>query len=123
MAKDAGEFLAAFSQLRSLLHPYAPKLVVAEDTETDYTLNASYTMPNRKALYFGSARIGKAYVSYHLMPVYVTPALLADISPALRARMQGKSCFNFTQPDPALFAELKRLTKSGFESYKKAGYV
>ena len=27
--------------------------------------------------------------------------------------MQGKACFNFKEPDPALFAELGELTKSG----------
>jgi len=29
--------------------------------------------------------------------------------------MQGKACFNFKEPDPALFAELAELTKSGAE--------
>lgn len=31
-------------------------------------------------------------------------------SPALRKRMQGKSCFNFTRVDDALFFELVDLT-------------
>ena len=33
------------------------------------------------------------------MPVYGLPELLADISPELRRRMQGKACFNFTRVD------------------------
>ena len=45
------------------------------------------------------------------MPVYEDPALLSDISDALRDRMQGKSCFNFTADEPSLFKELDALTK------------
>jgi hypothetical protein len=63
--------------------------------------------------YVGGTRIGKTYVSYYLMPVYGLPALLADISPELRRRMQGKSCFNFTHVDETLFAELAALTATG----------
>ena len=46
--------------------------------------------------WFAGTRLGKRYVSYYLMPVYVEPSLLDGISPELRRRMQGKSCFNFT---------------------------
>ncbi len=44
------------------------------------------------------------------MPVYVNPALLEAISPELRKRMQGKSCFNFKTIDMQLFEELAALT-------------
>ena len=50
------------------------------------------------------------------MPVYVEPSLLDGISPGLRRRMQGKSCFNFAKVDEALFAELEDLTRAGFEA-------
>jgi hypothetical protein len=30
--------------------------------------------------------------------------------------MQGKSCFNFTKVDEALFAELGELTRTGFDA-------
>jgi hypothetical protein len=33
------------------------------------------------------------------------------MSPALRRRMQGKSCFNFRQVDPDLRAELAALVR------------
>ena len=60
--------------------------------------------------WFGATRLGKRYVSYYLMPVYVQPALLDDVSPALKKRMQGKSCFNFAKIDEPLLAELEALT-------------
>jgi hypothetical protein len=37
--------------------------------------------------------------------------------------MQGKSCFNFTAPDPDLLSELAELTDQGFTRYRNAGYV
>ncbi len=44
------------------------------------------------------------------MGVYGNPKLLDDSSNELRARMQGKSCFNFKSVDELLFGELERLT-------------
>jgi hypothetical protein len=37
-------------------------------------------------VWFGAVRLGKAYVSYHLMPVYALPELLDGISPELKRR-------------------------------------
>jgi len=54
-------------------------------------------------------KVGKGYVSFHHMAVYGCPALLKGISKELKARMQGKSCFNFKTVDEALFAELEGL--------------
>ena len=64
-------------------------------------------------------KIGKGYVSYHFMPVYMFPQLRDRLSPKLRARMQGKSCFNFTAIEPAHVKELATLTKSGFGGFIK----
>jgi hypothetical protein len=47
------------------------------------------------------------------MSVYGLPDLLESMSPGLRRRMQGKSCFNFTTVDEPLFAELETLTMQG----------
>ena len=68
-------------------------------------------------MWFGGVRLGKAYVSYHLMPVYTHAGLAAKISPGLKKRMQGKSCFNFKAADPALFEELAALTAEGARLY------
>jgi hypothetical protein len=72
-----------------------------------------------KDVWFGAARIGKSYVSYHLMAVYAFPDLLDGISPELKKRMQGKSCFNFTRVDEKLFQELEELTQQGYERFKQ----
>lgn len=80
-------------------------------------------MRNGKPLLFGSVKITVRNVSDHLMPVCVEPELLAPLSGALRRRMQGKSCFNFTRVDPALFAELGELTRRGYAYYVAEGCV
>ena len=66
---------------------------------------------------FAGVRKGKRYVSYHLFSVYLEPGQLDGISPELRRRMQGKSCFNFTRVDDALFDELDGLTERGRDLY------
>jgi hypothetical protein len=57
------------------------------------------------------------------MPVSVESALLASISPELKARMQGKSCFNLRDSDQVLFTELAELTRGSFNSYRAQGFV
>jgi hypothetical protein len=51
------------------------------------------------------------------------PDLLSDLSPALRRRMQGKSCFNFTSIDPVLMTELETLTAASFDRFRAEGFV
>lgn len=68
---------------------------------------------------FAAVRTGKGYVSYHLLPIYMNPHLQNKISAELKRRKQGKACFNFSQPDEKLFAELAELTRLGLESFRK----
>ena len=48
-----------------------------------------------------------------------TPAGLAE----LKKRMQGKACYNSTKPDPELLSELGRVTRQGYEAWRKIGWV
>ena len=89
------DFPVIFDQLKVILKPYEPRLSVTADGSEDYSLDTHQLGPNKKPMFFGAAVIKKNYVSFHLMPVYVHPELLEDISDTLRKRMQGKSCFNF----------------------------
>jgi hypothetical protein len=45
------------------------------------------------------------------------------MSKELKARMQGKTCFNFKTIDEALFQELEQLTVASFTDFKKAGFI
>jgi hypothetical protein len=58
------------------------------------------------------------------MPLYMCPELARQISPGLRKRMHGKTCFNFkTVPRPELIADLTRLTEAGFKSWREKRLV
>lgn len=112
------EFPLVFEHLKNILKPLEPKLTVTADTPGAYSLDGPYSEKWKKQLFFGSAQIKKNYVSFYLMPVYMFPDLLKDISPELRKRMQGKACFNFKKIEPDLFEELSGLTRKGFEKFR-----
>jgi len=116
------EFQEVFDQLKAILIPYSTKLTLVMNTKGTLQLEGAYSEKWKRSLFFGSVQVKKNYVSFYLMPVYMYPGLLKGISPALKKRMQGKSCFNFKQPEPDLFAELTRLTKSGFDRFMAEEY-
>jgi hypothetical protein len=103
---------AVHSRLREILRRHAASLTVSRDGPAGMTLE----MPGYEGKpwgYVAGTRVGNRYVSYYLMSVYGQPDLLESLSPGLRRRMQGKSCFNFTTIDEPLFAELETLTMQG----------
>ena len=117
------DLAAVYADLRRIMAPYAAKLDVKRDDETELYVDTRHVQKNKKPQFFGAVQVKKAYVSYHLMPLYLKPALLDAVSPELKARMQGKSCFNFKAAEPKLFKELAALTKSAYASYREQGYV
>ena len=123
MEKEKLDLLVVFAELRKVMDPYSRKLVVTIDSDYELSLDTHHIQPNKKPLFFGAVQVKKNYVSYHLMPVYVQPKLLEAISPELRKRMQGKSCFNFTTVDPVLVEELAALTAVAYQSYQEQGFV
>ena len=113
------EFPIVFEHLKSILVPYAKKMTVKNDISGLYYLDAGYSEKWKRDLFFASVQIKKSYVSFYLMPVYMYPDLLKNISPELKKHMQGKSCFNFKKIEKSLFDELSQLTKQGFERMMK----
>jgi len=119
MTNQSKDFLDTFNSLKSILKKYENSLRVIADKNDNYNLNAGYDDKRKTDIYFGAVQIKKNYVSFHLMPVYINPKLLEGISPELKKRMQGKSCFNFKVVDKTLLADLSELTTKSFEFYKK----
>jgi hypothetical protein len=113
------DFPVVFEQLKNILKPYAEKLTLKVDTSDTYYIDGPYSEKWKKQLFFGSAQVKKNYVSFYLMPVYMYPELLWDISPDLKKRMQGKSCFNFKKVEPDLFDELAVLTRKSVEKFQQ----
>ena len=115
---DKESFAEIFAALKPILTPYARRLAVKDAKPGHYYLETKTAVFKGRPMMFAAIRTGKAYVSFHLMPIYMNPKLTATISPELRKRMQGKACFNFTKVEPRHIAELKKLTEAGFEQFK-----
>lgn len=122
MAKQ-DQFREVFERLKAILQVYEPSLRVNENELEKYSLLGAYRPKLKKDLWYSKVEIGKAYVSYHLMAVYMFPDLLEGISEGLRKRMQGKSCFNFSAVDDLLFAELAELTRRSIERVRASAVL
>ena len=114
MAEPAARDLTpVFERLRALMAPQAGDFDVVHDEPGHYYLNTRHVRADGYVFMFGAVQIRARYVSYHLIPVYASAELRDSLSPELRRRMQGKSCFNFTKVDEGLFAELAEVTARG----------
>jgi hypothetical protein len=112
------DFAPVFTALRQLLKSFLGNLAVQTDKPGNYHLEAPSIVHRGKPLYFAGVRTNKNYVSFHLLYMYYNPAANKALSPALKKRMQGKACFNFTAVDEDCFAELGRLIGDGLKIYK-----
>ena len=122
------DFQPIFEELKALMARQSKQLVVKADSPVEYTLvtrkPSQFPQHKGQPMWFGSIRLGKAYVSYHLMPLYMNDSLKKTISPALAKRMQGKTCFNFkTAPEPAIAKELQSLTALCYLEWKEKDWA
>ena len=101
-----------FAALSKVLRKHTADMSIRTDELGHLYVELPPAAPGGKPRFFGAVQTKRAYVSYHLMPVYEDPMLLDGIGDALRRRMQGKSCFNFTEADPQLVRELDTLTRA-----------
>lgn len=115
------ELEAAFQQLRALVLPYADSLAVTKHELGHYSTRTRSPRFRGKPMEF-AAVITKSYVSFHFFPVYVFPELLSDLSPQLRKKMHGKTCWKFTKPGERPMQELAALVKAGFRQYEEKRY-
>jgi hypothetical protein len=118
-----GAFDPIFFRLCQILRNHSGNLTIKDETPIRFSLVGGQHPKHKTPMPIAWVEIGKNYVSYHLMPIYGCPKLPDKMSAELRARMQGKSCFNFKVPNEALFAELDQLTTAGLAALKKAGYL
>ena len=117
----SADFDETFATLREMMLAAGKGMVVNRDNPGDLELRTPGIDPaTGKPGWFGTVTTKKSYVAYHLMPLYADPSLADGISPELTRRRQGKTCFNFKKPDPALFAELKRLSERCAKSIRPA---
>jgi hypothetical protein len=116
-------FPEVFSRLRAIAAKHAGRLQVTADTKAHYCLSITHSPKLGRGFPVVWVKVGKNYVSYHFMPVYMFPPLRQRMSAALQARMQGKSCFHFTKIDEVPLDELLTLTADGLAMCRKMGFA
>lgn len=117
------DFSATFALLAPLLRCHANELVVKADSPGHLYLDCPVEVRPGYPHFLGAVAIMKSYVSFHFMPVYSNPELLAPLSSELRARMQGKSCFNFRTVSTEQIEELRALVERGIALYRERGLI
>src|ERR1700761_4616742 len=122
---DFGEVFAA---LKQVMAEEEYRLAIQRDNSSEYSLVTKSPSPfpqhKGRPMWFGAVKLGRAYVSFHLMPLYMSPTLETAIPPPLKKRMQGKTCFNFkTVPSEELLADLKKLTVACAAEWDKQGHL
>ena len=110
------DLAAVHDRLRELLEPYHSRLVATKDGPEGMSLEIP-GLEGKPWGYVAGTRVGKRYVSLYLMAAYAFPDVGDALSPELRRRKQGKSCFKFITVDEALFAELDTVIADSFERY------
>jgi hypothetical protein len=128
----SSEFETVFDRLKTILQNHAGNFTVRPDTNDSYGLQGK-PGPATLKLWGGKLKkpvmpvawieIGKTYVSYHIMGLYANTALQNGLSKELKARMQGKTCFNFKNINETVFKELEQMTVKAIDDFKKLGYV
>ena len=106
------DFQVVEARLREILTPYRERFSVTKEGPDGFVLEVP-GLEGKPWGYVAGTKVGKAYVSFHLMSLYADPSLVESLSPALRRRMQGKTCFNFRGVDEELFAELEAVAARG----------
>ncbi len=106
-----------------MLRRQAGRLTVKEDSPDCFCLEGGSHPTHKQPMPVAWVQVGKSYVSFHHMGVYARPELLTGVSKELKARMQGKSCFNFTSVTETLFAELEALSARAFDVFRKAPFM
>src|SRR5215470_7833713 len=93
------EHASVFAVLKRVMAAQASRLAIEKDGPREYALVTKRPSPfpqhKGQPMWFGAVKLGKAYVSFHLMPLYMSPTLEKEISPELKKRMQGKTRFNY----------------------------
>lgn len=124
----APDFPSVFDALKPVLAAHAARFSVKTDSPAEYVLDSKSPSPfpqhKGHPLCFAMLRTGKAYVSLHLLPLYMNPKLLQTLPPELNKRMQGKACFNFkTVPEDHVLAQLRQLVQTSIDDWAPRGWL
>lgn len=118
-----------YDELQSVLEKYAPPftpLTTYVKNKRNYILisKKEVVIDGRKKpeMWFCGIIEQKGYIGFYYMPIYCVPKM-SSVAPTLMKLLKGKSCFYIKQLTPELRKDIDAALKSGFEAYKKLGWV
>jgi hypothetical protein len=121
-----------FLALRELLGRHSKRLIVAADGPDQFALEAPIGpatvtawrgQRRRETIPVAWAQRRKSHVNYHLMGLNNNAPLVASLSPPLKARLHGKTCFRFRPADIVPGDELAAVTLRSIESLQRHGFI
>lgn len=122
------ELLAIFEAVKKEVKPYEKGTVKARiDIQGKYDLWSEKPVEafGRKypAMAFASVILQSGYVGFYFMPVYGSDKVKETIPAELLKTLKGKACFHIKTTDKELMKQIKQALKSGYDAYKKQGWV
>ena len=116
-----------FLKLKELMKKYEPPFIPKTETNSGYDLwiKKEVTVASRKypEFFFGGVTLRPKYVSLYNMPMYMSKEITQGLSPALKKKLSGKSCFHFTEMNDDLLKEIEILFEKGFAYFAENGWV
>lgn len=121
------EFKRIFREIKTLLKKYEPPFISRVNLADKYDLwlagDITVSGKKRKEMFFAAVQVQLNYVGFYFMPVYTNENLKRVFKPELLSLLKGKSCFHIKNFDRTVLAQIKDVLKSGFNQYKKNGWV
>ncbi|MBD3169680.1 MAG: DUF1801 domain-containing protein [candidate division Zixibacteria bacterium] len=124
MEKD---LVKIFNRLKSILKKYEDPFKSKVDLDSKYDLwsfkKFEIAGRERDEVYFAGLIIQSKYVGFYYMPIYVDASLKDVFEPDLLKLLKGKSCFHVKTLDDKLEGQIEDALESGYELYKKRGWI
>lgn len=126
-ANRTNELQRIFRDIKNLLKKYEPPFVsrLNKDSKYDLWSEKEFIMLGKKhtEMFFAGVHTQNKYVGFYFMPVYTNENLKRAIKPELLSLLKGKSCFHIKNYDRAVISQIKDAIKSGYNQYKKNGWI
>jgi len=107
--------------LRGFLKKHVPQLRIQADTEAKLEVSGTKEVMQGKkkvdGIYFATVMPKAKDARLYFFPIYTHPDAFANISPALRKCLKGKSCFHIKKLDESLEADIESMIDTGVKVY------
>jgi hypothetical protein len=116
-----------FRNIKKLMKKYEPPFKSTAFSDTRYELWSKKEVEiagrKRREIYFAGLIIQGKYVGFYYMPIYAEPGLKKLLKPELLKLLKGKSCFHIKEQNEIIVKQIEDALKTGFNAYKKRGWI